>query len=269
MSSSSTSQGIKMPVLALDFDGVLCDSVDETAATGWRAGALIWDDMAPLERPPSALLAGYRQVRPVVETGYEAVLLMRLLYDGEAPETLLGTFAERAPAVMARAGRDVDALKALFGATRDRWLATAADEWLASSPLYPGIAAWMRSLPPTSAWYVVTTKERRFVARLLAYNGVPVAADRIFGLEYGKPKEAVLQELIARHPGHPVCFVEDRLATLKRCLADAKLAGVALRLAGWGYNTEVDRREAAVLKIPVWEPADLFRAFDQESHLDQ
>ena len=31
-------------LLALDFDGVLCDSARETGMTAWRAGQAIWSD---------------------------------------------------------------------------------------------------------------------------------------------------------------------------------------------------------------------------------
>ena len=80
-----------MTVLALDFDGVLCDSVDETAVSAWRAGSLLWGDMVG-QRPPAALLEAYRQTRPAVETGYQAILAMRLLLDGEPTERVLEGF---------------------------------------------------------------------------------------------------------------------------------------------------------------------------------
>lgn len=253
-----------MPVLALDFDGVLCDSVDETGTTGWKAGAAIWEDMQP-DRPPAELLAAFRRARPAIETGHQAILMMRLLLDGLAPELLLLDFARRESAVLARTGGDVAALKSLFGQTRDRWLAEAPDEWLALSPLYPGVADWLRTWAPSAQGYVVTTKEQRFVERLLSANGVSFPPERIFGLDSGRPKEATLAHLLERYPSETVCFVEDRLATLIRCRGHYELARVAMRLAGWGYNTVSEQHRAEQLSIPVWNLDELFRSFDQES----
>ncbi|MBK1700009.1 HAD family hydrolase [Thiococcus pfennigii] len=253
-----------MPILALDFDGVLCDSVEETGTSGWKAGGAIWRDMAA-NRPPPALLDGFRRARPAIETGYQAIVLMRLLRDGVAPDRLLADFDAREAAVVARAGCDVAALKALFSATRDRWLAAEPAAWAALSPLYPGVAEWLRMQAADSDCYIVTTKERRFVERLLSGAGVEFPSRRIFGLDYGRPKEAVLAELLERHPRGTVCFVEDRLATLIRCRAQPGLERVAMRLAGWGYNTVAERGAAEHLSIPVWELTDLFRSFDQES----
>jgi phosphoglycolate phosphatase-like HAD superfamily hydrolase len=257
-----------MSVLALDFDGVLCDSVEETGTAGWKAGGAIWEDMRS-EMPPPALLTEYRRARPVIETGFEAILVMRLLLDGEDPHRLLETFSDRLPGVVARTGRDIASLKALFGETRDRWLASAPDQWLAFSPLYPGVARWLIAAGQAQPHYIVTTKETRFVQRILAYNGVAVPEDRIFGLERGRPKDEVLHDLMERHGGRTIYFVEDRLATLKRCLARPDLNRVALRLAGWGYNTAAERGEARRLGIPLWD-LDRLLAFQRgENDLDQ
>jgi phosphoglycolate phosphatase-like HAD superfamily hydrolase len=252
-----------MPTLALDFDGVLCDSVAETAATAWRAGAGLWSDMTgPM--PPAALLAGYRRARPVVETGYEAILVMRLLLDGLDSDELIAGYRGLADQAMRRSGRDVDGLKALFSATRDRWLTEDPDEWVSLSPFYPGVVDWLRGLAPDAHCCIVTTKEGRFVERLLAGNGIAPPPGGVYGLEQGRPKEAVLLELIAARGGETVCFVEDRLATLERCLARPDLSPLAPRLAGWGYNTEADRQRAGRLGIPVWGPDDLFAFYSPE-----
>lgn len=256
-----------MTTLALDFDGVLCDSVVETAASAWRAGAALWSDMTgPL--PPDALLSGYRLARPVVETGYEAILVMRLLLDGLAPAELIAGYRGLAERALADSGRDADGLKALFSETREDWLAEDPDEWVSLSPFYPGVAEWLGALPPDVDCAIVTTKDRRFVERLLAGNRIAAPAGGIFGLELGRPKEATLLELIERARATTgvgkVCFVEDRLATLERCRARPDLAGLDLRLAGWGYNTEAERQKADRLGIPIWEPDDLFAFFAPE-----
>jgi len=252
-----------MSALALDFDGVLCDSVAETAATAWRAGAGLWSDIVgPM--PPDPLLAGYRLARPVVETGYEAILVMRLLLDGVDPAELIAGYRDLAAGALADSGRDVDGLKALFSETRDRWLAEDPGEWASLSPFYPGIAEWMKGIPAGADCAIVTTKERRFVERLLDANTIPTPPGGIYGLEQGRAKESILLDLIERSRGRTLCFVEDRLATLERCLVRPDLSALAPRLAGWGYNTEADRQRAERLGIPVWGPDDLFAFFAVE-----
>ena len=86
---------MKQPIIyALDFDGVICDSAVETGITGWKAAKQLWDDLAtPLPSPQ--LIEKFRKVRPILETGYEATLLIRLLHDGEIVETILNNFSEK------------------------------------------------------------------------------------------------------------------------------------------------------------------------------
>lgn len=237
-----------MSVLALDFDGVLCDSARETGITGWKAAATLWGDMVEA-LPPRPLLERYCRARPVIETGYEAIAMMRLLRDGEDPEALLETFPRRLPEIIARSGTDVAGLKRLYGAVRDRWLREDPRGWLSLSPLYLGTSRVLNGLPPGTDCYIITTKQERFVARLLEHHGVRFDAGHIFGLDRGMTKEAVIRQLMAHHPGDPTHLVEDRLATLKRFLAQPDLAAVRLHMACWGYNTQAERREAEGLKI--------------------
>jgi len=242
--------------LALDFDGVLCDSARENAISGWKAGASIWSDMSdPL--PPSALIAGYCLARPVIETGHEAILMMRLLKEGYAPADLIENFPARAAKLMADSGANLAELKELYGATRDRWIETNAEEWSMMSPLYPGIEVFLRNLPTSVNGYIITTKEERFVRRLLDYNGIDFPAECIFGLDRGVPKETTLRDLLTRYPDRRLYFVEDRLATLVRVMARADLASVHPRLADWGYNTAADRESARGLNIPILSRAQL------------
>ena len=77
-------------IYALDFDGVICDSAIETAMTGWKVACQIWSDM-PTETPQE-IIALFREVRPVMETGYEAILIMRFLFEGGAGNQLLADF---------------------------------------------------------------------------------------------------------------------------------------------------------------------------------
>jgi phosphoglycolate phosphatase-like HAD superfamily hydrolase len=257
-----------MSVLALDFDGVLCDSARETGITGWKAAGALWEDMAePL--PPKPLLERYCRARPVIETGYEAIAMMRLIRDGEDPDDLLVSFPQRLPETVARTGTDVAGLKRLYGAVRDAWIQEDARGWLSLSPLYCGTAETLNALPPDTVCCIVTTKQERFVAQLLEYNGVRFASEQIFGLDRGMKKEAVLRGLIKRHPGRPIHFVEDRLATLKRLLAQPDLAALRAHIACWGYNTDAERREAARLNIHLLTALNVAEITNTEHDIDQ
>ncbi len=226
-------------IYALDFDGVICDSALETALTGWKAAATIWNGM--VGTAPPDIVKRFRAVRPIIETGYEAILVIRLLYAGESIESIYAGYTEQADELMAEAGLTVEGLKQLFGDTRDQWIAQDKAGWIAVNPLFAGMAEKLRRLGSDHDWYVVTTKQERFVKKILNANDIELAAERIFGLDRNMGKPEVLKGLKRSHPGRPIYFVEDRLPSLQNVLKHAELADLRLGFALWGYNLPQDK----------------------------
>ncbi len=230
-------------IYALDFDGVICDSAVETAITGWQAASQLWMDM-PKTVPP-AMIAQFRLIRPIIETGYEAILAMRLLYSGATAEVIYKEYNAKIKALLDETQTTADDLKKLFGTTRDVWIANDSAGWIEMNPLFAGIGLKLQNLGQRCTWYVVTTKQERFVKQILRANGIELADERIFGLDRNMSKVDVLTQLKNRHPGATVVFAEDRLPTLLNVLKNGQLADIQLIFALWGYNTAEDKALAA------------------------
>lgn len=248
-------------VYALDFDGVICDSCGESSASALKAAKVHWPSLFE-GVPPDVddwILTNMRAVRPVVETGFENILLVRLLLELKLPalrstpategltvEGLLphGKWAELQPQLMKAWGQDKDELIHLFGDVRDKWIAEDLPGWIGANRIYPGVPDALRF--SSSDTYIVTTKQARFADALLDSVGVKVPEGHMYGLGSG-PKTSVLQDLQAKHQGASLHFVEDRLATLKNVIATPALEGWSLYLADWGYNTPEERADAETI----------------------
>jgi len=233
---------INSKLYALDFDGVICDSAIETGITGWKVAQHIWRDMPA--HPAEKMINLFRQVRPVMETGYEAVLIMRLLYEGISPARLLADFANQINHIIKREKLSTSALKQQFGETRDHWIANDLAQWIEMNPLFEGVADKLRQIDPEQC-YIITTKQERFVSQILAANNIAFPADRIFGLDRNMSKPQILADLLVKHSGQTILFVEDRLPTLINVINDQRLNDVQLFFAVWGYNTEQDKMDAS------------------------
>lgn len=231
----------KIKLYALDFDGVICDSAIETGMTGWKVACQLWPDM-PTEIP-SDMLEKFRQVRPVMETGYEAILIMRKLFEGISSRLLLDHFAIQIKTIIRRDELNVAGLKRRFGEHRDTWIHDHLDEWIMMNPLFEGIAEKLRKID-NQLTYIITTKQERFVSQILKANNITFPEKHIYGLERELSKQQILADLSASHLDHHIVFVEDRLPTLINVNDDSRLANVQLYFADWGYNTEQDKLAA-------------------------
>ena len=234
----------KMPIYALDFDGVICDSAVETAITGWKAATFVWPDMANTV-PDQSHIESFRILRPSLETGYEAIILMRLLQQGEPVESIQANISS----FIKELGADSSLLKKIFGETRDQWIQHARDEWITMNPLFEGVAEKLQKLSGKN-WYIVTTKQERFVEQILQANQVDLPID-IYGLDRKMGKQGVLLELQERHGAKTICLIEDRLPTVLGVLGNKQLSSVELQFVDWGYNTEQDRTDARTKGIKV------------------
>ncbi|KAL9228911.1 hypothetical protein vseg_004441 [Gypsophila vaccaria] len=245
---------------ALDFDGVICDSCGESSLSAVKAAKVRWPTIfdgvdAVLE---DWIVDQMHTVRPVVETGYENLLLVRLLLEIRLPsirkssvaegltiEGILENWSKLKPIIMEEWGENREFLVDLFGKIRDEWIEKDLATWIGANRLYPGVSDALKFA--SSKIYIVTTKQSRFADALLReLAGVTIPPERIYGLGSG-PKVEVLKMLQKQpeHQGLTLHFVEDRLATLKNVIKEPELDGWNLYLGDWGYNTKKEREEAA------------------------
>ena len=237
------------PIYALDFDGVICDSAIETGMTGWKAAQKIWLDM-PKANPPEAIINDFRQVRPFLETGYEAILIIRLLQQGLTVAELSQDYPQQINTLINKEQLNTQKLKQLFGTTRDQWINQSPQEWLNMNPLFTGITQRLETLT-NSTWYIITTKQKRFVEQILNNYKINIAKQHIYGMEAKKSKQETLLELSMRHPNQEIIFIEDRLPTLIHISKNKPLKNIKLQLVDWGYNTYNDRKKAQQYCIEI------------------
>jgi phosphoglycolate phosphatase-like HAD superfamily hydrolase len=241
-------------VYALDFDGVICDSAIETGISGWKAAGRVWQDMP--ETTPLEMIELFRQVRPLIETGYEAILTMRMLYLGETIASIYEGFAEKSGRLMQEAQVDSEFLKELFGNIRDAWIADDEADWINNNPLFLGVAEKLARVGQYHTWYVLTTKQERFVKKILQANQIELNPERIFGLDRQMSKAQIMKILKHRHSDQVMHFYEDRLPALLKIQQEPELAQVQLFFAAWGYNCDADKAQATALGFAQHQLAD-------------
>ncbi|WP_204140745.1 HAD family hydrolase [Halomicronema sp. CCY15110] len=236
-------------ILALDFDGVLCDGLVEYFQTAWRAYCQLFDQ--PLTPPPDGLADRFYPLRPVIETGWEMPLLLHALQQGVDDAAVLDHWQSVVQEILQETQIQPDVAMAAVDGVRDRWIQSDLEGWLSLHRFYPGVIEWLQGAIAAGIFpVIISTKEGRFIQALLAQAGVELPPEQIIGKEIQQPKTVTLKQLQTAPPAEaaaprPLWFVEDRLKTLDKVQADAALNEVTLFLVDWGYNTATERDRAA------------------------
>jgi hypothetical protein len=232
-------------ILALDFDGVLCDGMREYFETSRRTYLRVWPGQAP---PGRDLLEPFRRLRPVILSGWEMPLLLRAILDEASEADILRDWEsvrdELAPPGTPEGKALITTLQRTVDHVRSEWIGSDVGGWLEQNMPYCDPAELRRLVAEPGRAVLVTTKEGVFAKRILDHWGIALAA--IEGKETGAHKcdnlRALIADYAATHSRRPdIWFVEDRLETLRHVTTHADLRDVGLFLAAWGYNTPETR----------------------------
>eukprot|EP01084_Bolivina_argentea_P271629 462251_1 len=226
----------KQDVIATDFDGVVCDSVGELSLSAFH--------FLGIHSPPTWAMKRLREIRNVVETGWENIILAQAVLeagkdDTEIVKTLLEKWnpCMRAELMKKYGHGTTESLIDGFQKCRDEWILKDKDDWLNSNAFYAGIPEAVQNCP--CQMYVITTKQEQLTRALLGHCGTTRFREgEVFGFGSG-PKRDVLATLLKRmSPDNRLIFIEDRLKTLEDVCRDPRLSRVELYLASWGYNSD-------------------------------
>ena len=228
--------------LAFDFDGILCNGLKEYFQTAWRVYCKFWT--VSDTTPPEGLAERFYKLRPVVEVGWEMPVVIRAAIKGFSDDEILLGWHQVRQELVDSEDLDKKAIGQSVDSTRDQWIENELEAWLDLHSFYPGVVDQLQSLQAADfPFVIVTTKESRFVKKLLERANIQLDSDKIFGKDCKRPKPQTLRMLKASLP-QPIWFVEDRIAALRAVQAEEDLKDIGLFLGDWGYNIERDRLEA-------------------------
>jgi phosphoglycolate phosphatase-like HAD superfamily hydrolase len=232
-------------ILALDFDGVICDGLREYFQSTVKTYQRIWQDLP--NNDLSLLERRFSLLRPVVETGWEMPVLLRAIVLNITDPEIFQNWSNLSLEIL-----NSDRLEKIFiskqlDLVRDSWIETNLDEWLDLHQLYPQTQEKLQAILTSSIdLYIITTKTARFVTELLQKYRVILPEGRVIGKEAQRPKHESLRRIIAEYNSAEleISFIEDRLNTLLSVKERQELDFVNLYLADWGYNTAEEREFA-------------------------
>jgi phosphoglycolate phosphatase-like HAD superfamily hydrolase len=231
-------------VAVLDFDGVICDSVDECFASS----SLAYYGLQHTTMPAAAgsdRRVDFARLRPFIRTGEDYLLIHELIDEGVAvcDQAQFDEMARRAGLEkMAR-------FRELFYRGRMMLLRKDRDAWMSMNRIYPPARTALESAVGKPL-FILSTKRPEFIQEILSHAGMQVPGDRI--LHSGDDRKLPIVERV-RSEGdfERAVFVDDQVDHL----LDNPFPRVSVYLASWGYvASEKAARNAG---IPVLAGEDL------------
>ena len=229
-------------ILALDFDGVVCDSINECMVTSYLAYRES-NPGIPLECP-ALWQSLFRARRGVVRPSGNYLLLWEWISRFGNLNLSPMQFEELA----SEYGDQIQVFERIFHSLRDAAIKTDPQLFIDLNPLYPGVVETWPSLCQVPL-YIVSTKDVGAISLILQSHHLEV--ENVFGRGSGC-KAQILCSLAARHklPAEQVVFIDDNALHV----ADAIAAGVVGVVANWGSgprNPDLHFSLNAFNEIPV------------------
>lgn len=230
-------------LLYLDFDGVVCDSERECFVSSW----LTYRQLGAAAPHPGSAAAGehislrarrrFRQMRPLIRSGEDYVVIQQVLAREQAEEGFHGPATQPAFDAYrdALGSRRIAQYKSAMAATRDAFLARDKTQWLALNRLYPHMLRLLAAGDLANV-RILSTKAAPLVCEILRAHRVAIPASAVYhAASNPNGDDARKLDMIAAHldraPGAHAVFVEDQLDHL---LGNAD-PRIATCLADWGY----------------------------------
>ena len=124
-------------ILALDFDGVVCDGLIEYFEVAWHTYCQIWSQVD--DTPPDDLALRFYRLRPVIETGWEMPVLIKALIAGFSDFEILQSWTNITLQILSADHLEAKTISTKLDHLRDEWIHKDLDGWLSLHRFYPGV----------------------------------------------------------------------------------------------------------------------------------
>lgn len=243
--------------LALDFDGVICDSIAECLVVGYNAfhaiqgrghAASRFESIPPDQRTEA------RRIRNFIRSSEDYVYLFHAITehadvrDQAAFDSFCSTYA----------GSKESYFNAFY-AQRERMAVQFPERWIELNPLYPGMRDFLLRFGHPNRLFIVSTKRSSYIRQLLDGHGIPFEPSHVLDTLSSGSKRVILNGLIQDEKSRAgsLFFVDDQVHTLLQ-IGDPAIRCI---LAEWGY-TGVDQIAAARnAGLAVMDLALFYRTF--------
>lgn len=258
-----------MKILALDFDGVIVDSVLDSLFIGHNAylrlcgketekffgGELFtFENWEEIKKRFQKEIKYYRTLRPYIRGATDYGLIQKLM---EEKKPILNQ--EEFDNYRNTVDFDFEAYREEFYQERERLQNVNYRAWYNLEPPYPKVIEGMKRFLEEGVKIIIATSNRRkaiIKSFTPEYFGFTIAPEDIFDKRYGEDKSEQMKQIVKLYQVEfkEIYFIDDQASHL----IQTKPLGIKAFLAGWSYATDAQKEETRKQNIPVIEKEEDF-----------
>lgn len=244
-------------VLALDFDGVIVDSIEECLVVAYNALAIHQrktERVAGLDELDAESVEEARRIRNFIRHGQDYVFIHYALQQ----KISIGNQGDFDRFLGENEFLNAE-FRRLFYAERERFLNDEPARWLALNPFYRGMREFVAAFQAKERFYIITTKLKENVQAIFEGAGINFINENILSADQKLSKPRIISQLLNKHhlPAAAFHFVDDQVDTLIK----AQVTGVNLYLARWGYNNDDQVQKAGNERLCVLSLKEFLQKF--------
>ncbi|MDP2945131.1 MAG: HAD family hydrolase [Atribacterota bacterium] len=258
-----------MKILALDFDGVIVDSVLDSLFVGHNAylrlygpgekkyfgGELFnFENWEKVKKQYQEEIKYYRTLRPYIRGATDYGLIQKLIEENKFVKN-----QEEFDNYRKAVEFDFEAYEKEFYKERERLQNMNYRAWFNLEPPYPKVIEEIKKLLEEGIKIVIASSNRRkAIAKSFTpeYFGFTIGPEDILDKRYGEDKSEQMKQIVKLYnvKFEEIYFVDDQV----NHLIQTRLLGVKVLLAGWSYATKAQKEEAGKQNIPIIESEEDF-----------
>ena len=258
-----------MKILALDFDGVIVDSVLDSLFVGHNAYLRLYgqgkkkyfgeelftfEKWEEIKKHYQKEIKYYRTLRPYIRGATDYGLIQKLMEEKKFIKNQEEFDNYRKTVVF-----DFETYEKEFYKEREKLQNIDYRAWFNLEPPYPKIIEGIKKLLEEGIKIVIATSNRRkAIARSFTpnYFGFIIEPKDILDKRYGEDKSEQIRQIVKLYnvKFEEIYFVDDQLSHL----IQTRPLGINIFLAGWSYATETQKEEAKKQNIPLVEREEDF-----------
>jgi len=258
-----------LKILALDFDGVIVDSVLDSLFVGHNTylrlygrevkknfgGELFtFENWEKIKRNYQKEIKYYRTLRPYIRGATDYGLIQKLMEEKKVIES-----QEEFDNYRNSVDFDLEDYEKEFYKERERLQNIDYRAWFNLEPPYPKIMQGMKKLLEEEIKIVIATSNRRkAITKSFTpeYFGFTIDPKDILDKRFGEDKSEQMRHIVKFYKVNfeDIYFVDDQVSHL----IQTRPLGIKVILAGWSYATEVQKEEARKQDILVIEREEDF-----------